>query len=127
MTRRYDPSTDDRTVRYLFQCQMSDQQIAERIGVKAPTISSARLRIGLGKPKGRPPKVPREEEPLARPIDMCSPMAVAFLTFGDRLKEVGGAYRLDGVPVKFFDLMKETNRARANRGLDQTGHISWQI
>ena len=125
MTRRYDPSTDDRTVRHLYQCKMSDEQIAERVGVKSHTVRRARLRMGMQ--EKQPPKAAREEEPLARMIDMCSPMAVAFLTFGERLKEVGGAYRLDGVPVKFFDLMKETNRTRANRGLDQTGHISWQI
>ena len=38
-----------------------------------------------------------------------------------------GTYRLDGTPIKFFDLMMETNRVLANRGKEQVGHSSWRV
>ncbi len=58
--------------------------------------------------------------------NLNNPMAVALRTLGPRLTEANGAYRLDGTPTNFFDLMKETNRVLAKQGLSQVGPDSWR-
>jgi hypothetical protein len=128
MTRPYCQETDDAIVRRLFQCQMGDEEIGMRIGVKARAVGSARQRMGLGIPKGRPPAVKREEEPLPpNTLDPNSPVMIARRTLGTRLTEARGCFHLDGTPIRFFDLMREVNRVRAKAGLAQCGPNEWRV
>ena len=126
MTRYY-PPTHDPIVRHLFQCKMSDEQIAERIGdVGWQTVRRARERLGLGFP-AKEDQPNRQLEIPSRSIDPDSPMVVASHTLGLRLTEVNGAYRLDGTPTRFFDLMRETNRVLKKQGKDQFGQPEWRV
>ncbi len=123
---RYVPETHDTIIRHLFQCKLSDQQIGERMGLSRQTVRRHRERLNLGLPKH--PTMPKKEQTPLEPLpDQNRPMAFAYATFQSRLTEVGGGYRLDGVPIRFFDLMKATNACRAGRGMEQWGPIEWRV
>ena len=123
---RYCPSTHDTTLRHLFQCGMSDEQIAERMDVSWQAVKRARERLNLGQPaKANRLNPPAEAPP--RVSDPNNPMVLARETLGLRITEVNGAYRLDGTPTRFFDLMKETNRILVKQGKTQFGPPDWQV
>ena len=126
MTRHYDPETDDRVVRHLFQCLMSDEQIAARLNVAESDIPPARARMGLGRPKGRQPQVQREEEPVRAGGEQNKPLMAARGALGNRLTEVSGCFRIDGTPTRFTDVMKEANRVLAKQGREQFGPPDWR-
>jgi hypothetical protein len=123
---RYFPATHDPVLKHLFQCSMSDEQIAERIGVSWQTIRRHRERLGLGYPT-IVSQVKNEEVIPPRTFDPNNPMVVAFNTLGPRLTEMKGTYRLDGTPTRFFDLMRETNRELAKQGKSQVGPNEWRV
>jgi hypothetical protein len=67
-----------------------------------------------------------EPIPLA-PKERPNPVAVALYTLGPRLVERPSGYFLDRVPVSLDTLMKEANRVRARKGLEQVGVEKWRV
>ena len=126
---RYYPDAHDPVVRHLFQCKMSDEQIAERLGVSWQTVRRHRQRLGLGMPGGREPKFARPAAETLPPNapEPTSPVQVAKLTLGGRVTERNGGYVLDRTPVSTADLVREANRMRLNRGLSQFGPEAWRV
>ncbi|WP_020472390.1 hypothetical protein [Zavarzinella formosa] len=126
MTRYY-PDLHDKSVRHLFQCMLSDQQIAERMGMSWQTIRRARQRLGLGLPR-KDCNVRRPAEPLPpQGMDENNPLVAARITLGKRLEERTSGYFLDGVPVSAPDMVREANRVRAANGQDQVGPPNWRV
>lgn len=127
MTRRYDPETDDRVVRHLFQCMMSDEQIADRLDVSHTAIPSARARMGLGRPKGRQPIVKKEDDSVPPGGDQNKPLALARITLQGRLEVKPDHFRLDGKPTTLQDILIEANRVRVSRGEEQVGYERFRV
>lgn len=127
MTYRYNRDRDDPKVRHLARCQFSEEAIAARLLLDLRSVRIALDRLNLSPPRKNISPTDKPEEPLPqKSADLNSPMPIAFLTFGERLKEVNGAYRLDGTPIRFFDLMKQVNRVRRSNGQDQIGPADWR-
>ena len=127
MTRYY-PETHDPVVRHLFQCKMSDEQIAERLGVGWHTVRRHRLRLNLGPPGDRDPAFAR---PACEPLppnapEPTSPVQIAKLTLGSRVSERNGGYVLDRTPISTADMVREANRIRIGRGLPPFGPEAWR-
>jgi hypothetical protein len=127
MTYRYNRDRDDPKVRHLARCQLSEEAIAARLHLDLRSVRIALDRLNLSSPRKKSSPTDKPEDPLPqKSADLNSPMPIAFLTFGERLKEVNGAYRLDGTPIRFFDLMKRVNCARKNEGREQIGPADWR-
>lgn len=127
MTRRYDPETDDRVVRHLFQCMLSDEQIADRLNVSPTAIPPARGRMGLGRPKGRQPIVKKEDDCAPPGGDQNKPLALARVTLQGRLEFKADHFRLDGKPTTLQAILVEANRVRVSRGEEQLGHERFRV
>lgn len=128
MTRRYCQETDDPVVRRLFQCQMGDAEIGLRLDVDPRAVGSARQRLNLGWPKGRPPAINRPTEPLAPAFpEPTNPVLIAVRTLYPRVSEKDGAYRLDSVPISAPDLVRAANRKRVEDGRPQIGPEAWRV
>ncbi|WP_020471498.1 hypothetical protein [Zavarzinella formosa] len=122
----YHPGIHDPILKRLFQCVMSDEQIAERMGMSWQTIRRNRERIGLGLAKklhvsGKPsePLPPLGPEPT-------SPVQIAKNVLGHRVMERNGCYLLDGTPIKAPDMVREANRVRIKRGQSPFGPEEWR-
>ena len=126
--RRYKGGADENLLRYLFKCQLSEEEIAKRTGWGLPTVRQQGDKLKLSQPrkKGRPTDKPAEPPAEKRP-ESNAPMAMATLWFTGRLTEAKGSYRLDGTPIRFTDLMRRMNAEKAARGVEQSGHSSWRV
>ncbi|OWK42163.1 hypothetical protein [Fimbriiglobus ruber] len=125
---RYFPDTHDAILRHLFQCRMSDEQIAERMGLGWQTIRRNRERLGLGMPNKRETHSNRPEEPLPRITpEPTNPILIARQTLGKRVTESNGCYLLDRTPTSAPDLVREANRVRLKLGREQFGPEAWRV
>ena len=126
---RYHPATHDPIVKHLFQSQMSDEQIGERLGgLCGQTIRRQRERLGLGLPRGRGQYSKTPEEPLPRPTpEPTNPILIARQTLGARVRERNGCYLLDATPVSAPDMVREANRVRVKIGHEQFGPAGWRV
>jgi hypothetical protein len=124
----YVPHAHDPILTALNQTRrLTDQEIADEMGFDKQTISKHRVRLGLPaysrpRPVGRP-----MERGLPAPKERPNPVAVALHTLGPRLVERPSGYFLDRVPVSLDTLMKEANRVRARKGLEQVGVEKWRV
>jgi hypothetical protein len=123
----YFPDEHDKILRHLFQCQLSDVQIAERMGLHWQTIRRNRDRLNLGSPK-KAYQVHRPAEPLAPALpEPTNPVLIALRTLGRRASEGNGHYLLDGVPISAPDLVRAANRKRVEDGKNQIGPLQWRV
>jgi hypothetical protein len=129
MTRHpYLPHAHDPVLTELNQTRrLTDQEIADEMGFDRHTVYKHRVRLGLPaysrpRPVGRP-----MERGLPAPKERPNPVAVAQHTLGARLEERSAGYFLDRVPVSLDTLMKEANRVRARKGLEQVGVEKWWV
>ena len=60
---------------------------------------------------------PRHEPKAPQP--KVNPLKFAGAMYGTRLTERGGAFHLDGVPIRYSDLMRRVNADFAKQGLPQ--------
>jgi len=123
----YFPDQHDKILRHLFQCKLSDAQIAERLGMHHNTIRRNRQRLNLGLPK-KPYNTGRPDEPLAPALpEPTNPVLMAVRTLYPRVSEKNGHYLLDGVPISAPDLVRAANRKRVDDGKQQIGPEAWRV
>jgi hypothetical protein len=130
MTRFYDPTIHDAILERLhIEWRLDDVEISHRMQIPVCVIRTNRRRLNLP-PNPRltkPYAMPQEENRPAPPVKP-NPIHVALSHLAGRLEEKPSGYWLDGCPVNLTSIMRETNRIRASKGMEQlTANAEWRV
>ena len=138
-------TTLDALIRRLHAAGQTDYEITSNLIMQGypasqSDVAAIRKRLGLSKnqrnipkprwtpknPSGRP-QFAANDDKAPKPKEKADPRKVAFFALGTRLTERPDCFVLDGVPTRFTDVMRETNRVLQAAGAEMILHSpSWK-